>query len=155
MSRVVRLRKFVRLSGSEKLFVAEAVAVVAGFKLAMRLLPMRKLLAIAAGSVRPSRGPQPSPPPISQAVRWAYLLMRASELVPSALCLNQALALQWMLGRRGCATDLEVGVATQDGKLKAHAWLCYRQVTILGGAGAAGEYRNLVRSAARETPRAG
>jgi Transglutaminase-like superfamily len=151
MSRLAWLRKFVRLSGSEKFFVAEAVAVVAGFHLAMRIVPMRKLLAIAAGGMRP----QSSPPSLHQAVRWAYLLMRASELIPSALCLNQALALQWMLGRRGCATDLEVGVAKQDGRLKAHAWLCYRQVTILGGAGAAGEYRNLVRSVARETPRAG
>jgi Transglutaminase-like superfamily len=150
MSSVARMRQFARLRGSEKLFVAEAVAVVAGFKLAMRIMPLRKLLAIAAGSVRH----RPSPPPLSQAIRWAYLLMRASELVPSALCLNQALALQWMLGRRGCATDLEVGVAKENSQFKAHAWLCYREVTILGGAGAADEYRNLMSSATRETPRA-
>jgi Transglutaminase-like superfamily len=155
MSSLARLRKFGRLSGSEKLFVAEAVAVVAGFKLAMRIVPMRKLLAVAAGSVRSRPGLELSTPPISQAIRWAYLLMRASELVPSALCLNQALALQWMLGRRGCATDLEVGVAKQDSQFKAHAWLCYREVTILGGANAADEYRNLMRSATRQTPRAG
>ena len=38
-------------------------------------------------------------------------------------CLTHALALQWMLGRRGIATELRIGVDRGDGGLSAHAWL--------------------------------
>ena len=38
-------------------------------------------------------------------------------------CLAQSLALAWLLGRRGVATDLRLGVSRQQGKFDAHAWL--------------------------------
>ena len=39
------------------------------------------------------------------------------------LCLRQALALQWLLERRGIATTLRIGVSKGVEDLQAHAWL--------------------------------
>lgn len=38
-------------------------------------------------------------------------------------CLRRALTLQWLLGREGIATTLEIGVRKEAQDLRAHAWL--------------------------------
>jgi Transglutaminase-like superfamily len=38
-------------------------------------------------------------------------------------CLEQSLALCWLLRRRGIAAELCVGARKQDGKFEAHAWV--------------------------------
>lgn len=39
-------------------------------------------------------------------------------------CLRQALAVGWLIKRRGVQPEIKIGVAThEDGQLKAHAWL--------------------------------
>jgi hypothetical protein len=38
-------------------------------------------------------------------------------------CLTRSLALVRVLARRGVATDIRIGVRTQDAKLQAHAWV--------------------------------
>lgn len=40
-------------------------------------------------------------------------------------CLHRALALQWLLGRHGIATDLQIGVRKEADEISAHAWLTY------------------------------
>jgi hypothetical protein len=49
-------------------------------------------------------------------------------------CLNRALATQLLLGRRGQAVDMLIGVASdQDGKFRAHAWIEVDGRIVLGG----------------------
>jgi len=38
-------------------------------------------------------------------------------------CLRRALTLQWLLGRKGIATTLEIGVRKEGQDLRSHAWL--------------------------------
>jgi hypothetical protein len=51
-------------------------------------------------------------------------VLRAARHHPYPMrCLPQALALAWLLGRRGIAVQLRLGVRTTNGSLLAHAWL--------------------------------
>ena len=38
-------------------------------------------------------------------------------------CLEESLALWWLLGRQGIATELRIGVRKHDEKFEAHAWV--------------------------------
>lgn len=43
-------------------------------------------------------------------------------LHPSS-CLAKSLALWWLLGRQGIASDLRIGVRKENGNFEAHAWV--------------------------------
>ena len=53
----------------------------------------------------------------------------------TATCLVRALALQRLLAQNGHRSELRIGVASQDGALKGHAWLVDPDGDILVGAG--------------------
>jgi transglutaminase superfamily protein len=55
---------------------------------------------------------------------------RASRYVPGATCLSQAIALTWMLRRRGIAAVVRLGARSQRGAFKAHAWVEYQGVVL-------------------------
>ena len=38
-------------------------------------------------------------------------------------CLTRSMLLRWLLGRRGIASELRIGVRIVEGKLDAHAWV--------------------------------
>lgn len=66
----------------------------------------------------------PAPAQISLALTAADAVSRAARFVPNATCLVQALALRWMLRRRGVGCALRVGVSrSQRGEFEAHAWI--------------------------------
>ena len=54
---------------------------------------------------------------------WRLVDIAARCHLHSMTCLPQALTLQWLLGRRGIATELRIGVSRDSGNLAAHAWL--------------------------------
>jgi aryl-alcohol dehydrogenase-like predicted oxidoreductase len=64
----------------------------------------------------------------------AAAIERASRHVPGAGCLPRALALQWMLKRRGIAADIRLGVRTDAGTLSAHAWVECQGIALGGPA---------------------
>ncbi len=41
----------------------------------------------------------------------------------ASTCLEKSLALWWLLGRQGIASQLRIGARKQGGKFEAHAWL--------------------------------
>jgi hypothetical protein len=66
--------------------------------------------------------------------RLVWSIRRASRLVPRATCLTQALALQVLLGRRGYASEIRVGVRRdEEGQFAAHAWLVGADRVLIGG----------------------
>ena len=67
-------------------------------------------------------------------VRWA--VETAARNVPwRAMCIQQGLALQWMLRRRGVDARLHYGIATDEiGELQAHVWVAAGGSVIIGGA---------------------
>ena len=50
----------------------------------------------------------------------------------TATCLKKALVLSWLLERKGTQTEVRIGVAREEGRLKAHAWLDYDGQVIFG-----------------------
>src|SRR5204863_897849 len=72
-----------------------------------------------------------------ESVAWAVRV--AGERV-GATCLTQALAVQFLLSRSGCPSDLRIGVTREDdGRFFAQAWVAVVRQSIICGA-TAGRY---------------
>jgi hypothetical protein len=86
-----------------------------------------------------------------QAMNEADTVQRVQRLVDIAArnhlysmgCLRRSLVLQRLLGRRGIATDLRIGVRKEDANLRAHAWLERAGQPVGEAAGIAGCYAPL------------
>lgn len=132
-SAMMGLRKLIGLPPSERWLLVRVALLVVGVRLALALLPWRALHRLAGRAARPAaRAVQPAPVPVDR-LRWA--VEATSRRVPGAVCLTQALALQILLGRRGQASELRLGVARGDGPaLEAHAWLESEGRILIGAA---------------------
>jgi hypothetical protein len=120
-----RLKRFVRLTGTERLLLIRVGIVVGVTRVALWFLPAGTVRRV---SVRVARGTAGS---VEQLV-WA--VETVSRYLPHATCLTQALAAQGLLFQSGFPSQVEIGVAKDDRRrLQAHAWVvCYGQV-VLGG----------------------
>ncbi|MBI3696751.1 MAG: lasso peptide biosynthesis B2 protein [Acidobacteria bacterium] len=59
--------------------------------------------------------------------RTVWLVAVAANHHPIRMrCLARSVALVWMLARRGCATELKLGVRREEERLEAHAWVEWR-----------------------------
>ena len=118
------LRKLLRLSPGEVASLCQTSLLLLIAELSLRLWSVPTILhAIERRSARAPRACAAVPTSTALA-RLIPLVERAdhhSLLRPS--CLRQALVLAWLLGRRGVAASLRFGVATEHGRLQAHAWL--------------------------------
>jgi hypothetical protein len=117
------LRAARRLPRCDWLALAAVSASLAGASLVLRLVP--------AAAVRVSRAdllPHDPWPVAGDALGEAARLWRLADAVARRAprrptCLAQALAVGWLLRRRGIATTLRFGVRRQEGVFAAHAWL--------------------------------
>src|SRR5438874_1247449 len=127
------LRKMIGLPPSERWLLIRVALLVVAVRLALALLPWQAVHHLAGRAARPAARPvRPSPVPTDR-VRWA--VEATSSRVPGAVCLTQALALQILLGRRGQASELRLGVARGEGPgLEAHAWLESEGRILIGAA---------------------
>ena len=65
-------------------------------------------------------------------VVWAVTV--ASQYVPAATCLTQALAAQVLLSRLGHPASLRIGVSRDEaGEFQAHAWVECQGRVVIGG----------------------
>lgn len=114
-----RLVKLWRLSGAERQLLIESWWRLVVAAVAVRALPFPWVAARAArlpAATRRRRNVD-----VDCAAR---LIAVAGNHHPLAVrCLERALALQWLLARRGLATELKIGVLRHRGPLQAHAWL--------------------------------
>ena len=70
--------------------------------------------------------------PVAQLV-WA--VRAAAAYIPRATCLTQVLAAKYQLERSGRRGRIHIGVAKDNGKFLAHAWLECEGETVIGGGG--------------------
>jgi Transglutaminase-like superfamily len=98
---------------------------VVGYRVALDVLPFRWVHRFAARSGR-SAGPV-------RVDDYAWAVQAAARRIPRASCLTQALALQSLLARAGESSRLRLGVAKDDGKFEAHAWLESGGRVVIGG----------------------
>lgn len=105
---------------------ARCLAVLIAVRIALSTLgygPIRRIL------------PRPPARPDSRfyARQLARRITRLAPLVPGASCLTQALALQYLLGRAGHASHLQIGVRQDErGDFSAHAWVTCNDRVVLG-----------------------
>lgn len=101
----------------------EALASLLGARLALALLPFRRLTWFFN---RPARRPEPAGPVrerIRREVRAAIRFGRRHSLLPTT-CFHRAIAAQAMLRRRGVRATLYYGATTlPESRLQAHAWV--------------------------------
>ncbi len=131
-STIRRVHKVFQLSPGERAVLVQAWGLFLLVELALRILPITRVLSLSKKvflkqKSEPALGQVPSVP------RLAWLVEVAGRYTSvTATCLKKALVLSWLLGRRGTKTELRIGVAREEGRLKAHAWLDYGGQVILG-----------------------
>ncbi|HEX6900575.1 MAG TPA: lasso peptide biosynthesis B2 protein [Thermoanaerobaculia bacterium] len=86
--------------------------------LALRTLPYPRVERLFAPASRETKGGEEEVARLA----WATAAAARRHLYPMR-CLPRALCLRWLLGRRGFAAELRIGVTREDGELLAHAWV--------------------------------
>lgn len=143
-----RLRKVVRLPAGERAILARAWILFLVVEVALRVVSLKRLLRLYRKLSRAGRACPTAGGPSD--ARLAWLVEVAGRYAPiNATCLRQALVLSWLLGRRGVATALRIGVAREGGVLSAHAWL-EREGEVISGVSDGHRYEPL-RAGAHET----
>lgn len=129
-----RLPRFLRLAGSDKLLLIEAVVLLASIRIGLRVLPFETMRAALGRLARSGAGTSGGDAARDRAL-WA-VEAAARQFPVVGTCLTQALASHVLLGRRGCQANLRIGV-TRDatGEFVAHAWLEKDGVVLIGGGG--------------------
>ncbi|MFZ2007285.1 MAG: lasso peptide biosynthesis B2 protein [Stellaceae bacterium] len=125
------IRRVARLSRGEAGLLAEAVLCLTVARVATVLLPFRRL-AMLMSAARP---PHPFDPEERAAMirSVAQATGRAARHMPfRAVCLQQAIAAQYMLRRRGIETSVQFGARFAGEELQAHAWVADAGTIVIG-----------------------
>ena len=126
--RMGRLRKFLCLDWQERRLLVHGVLLVTSLRAALWLLPFRQVNEFLARRAKRRRTGR------SMSKERVISLTRvASAFLPGSTCLTQALAAKYQLERFGLNAQLDFGVAKENGRLVAHAWLQCDGETVLGG----------------------
>ena len=125
-----RLRAISSLSTQEWLQFAQAWILLFFIDLSLRVFSFRKVYRWLS-SAQPSQI-FTSETQIDTAIRQysAVVASAARHHLYPMTCLRRALALKWLLSKRGVQTELRFGVRREAGNLDAHAWLEYRNAPI-------------------------
>lgn len=112
---------------------AEAVVALTIAATMVALLPFRIVARTASwrGSEQSQSDEQ------AQAHQVVLALLRATRRLPFRLvCIQQSLAVQWMLRRRGVPSQLHYGVRSDGGDISAHVWVSLAGQILIGEADA-------------------
>ncbi|HKO17625.1 MAG TPA: lasso peptide biosynthesis B2 protein [Acidobacteriaceae bacterium] len=125
-----------RRGPADWMLAAEALVLLAGFRLALACVPVRRIIAAVA---RGRADEVPATPGtndtrmIARRVQWAVGAAARHSPV-EFVCFPQALAGYTMLRWRGVESTLVYGVArSPQGELVAHTWLLAGEQMVLGG----------------------
>jgi hypothetical protein len=131
MSSLGRIRKLLGLSSSDKLLLVESMAMLSLIKVGLWLLPFRTLRRLLVKHEESSAVKAEDEQLIRNVTGSIKKIGLSLPLFKN--CLNQALAAQVLLNRRGQRVKLCIGVARQDGEeFQAHAWLESHDRIVLG-----------------------
>lgn len=128
---MTRIAKLLALSWLERWLLLQASVLLGGTWLALRLLSfaqLQRLLQAAASRQGPISAE--TQPPVESI---AAALKRAHRCMPSASCLPQAMAAQYLLLHYGHPAELRLGAAKDDdGRVRAHAWVVSGNQIVIG-----------------------
>ena len=136
------IRRLRAKSWGERALLAEALVALGVASLMLAVIPFRRVMALVRpAAARPTAAAEEAR--VIALVRAA--IMACARRVPwRALCLEQALASQWMLRRRRIAATVHYGVGRADDRLQAHAWVRTSRFDVIGCENA-GEFAELAR----------
>jgi hypothetical protein len=122
------LREYWRLSAVERALVRRAAVSIASYRVALSVLPFRRVVA---------RTPEPVPRATTSAHlrpdRIAWAVRACARRVPGASCLTRALATRWLLAREGVYSTLHYGWRKDErNRLQAHAWIDCEGEVLMG-----------------------
>ena len=130
------VHKFLRLSSRHQHLLLKTYFLLLGVRLGLWLLPfntLRKLLTFLGQS---STKTIDSPENVQwRSLRQAIWAVEASsKRMPGGVkCLARALTTKVLLDRRGCPSELKIGVTKNDtGQLEAHAWVEAQGQVVIG-----------------------
>lgn len=127
----MKLRKFLRLTGSEQRFLIGAALLLAAIRLGLWLLPFQTLRRLLI-SMTPATSELQAAGVSVDTVVWAVTVV--SRYMPGVKCLARALATQVLLSQHGHPAHLRIGVArSEQGQLQAHAWVESQGRIAIGG----------------------
>ena len=124
------LRKWLRLGPDERRELLRAGVAVPAIRLGLSTLPFDTLDMLLSLL---ETHPEPEGAPVTvvaakgngaevERVRWAVAAV--GRRLPGATCLTQALAARMLLGRKGIAAEVRIGVKRDGaGRITGHAWL--------------------------------
>jgi hypothetical protein len=132
-----RLGKFHRLPSAERWLIVEAALALGTIRLGLWLLTLRRVRQVAAWAYRRTSFRDETDRLFPERVGWA--IARVSPYIPRATCLVQALAVQFLLDRRGYSPVLRIGLARGGQKrVDGHAWVELQGEVIIGRAFSSG-----------------
>jgi Transglutaminase-like superfamily len=126
------LRRFKALEPRARGLFLRAAVLLPFISLSLRLRGFRatqsslqKHLPRAATAISdPSSGPQASGAQAESTALTARMVRSAAHRTwGRAACLEQSLALWWLLGRQGIASSVRIGTRKTEQKFEAHAWV--------------------------------
>lgn len=120
-----RWRRFGQLSWPERWLLCQALVLLPGLALALKVSGFHGLHALLGRWSQPNSSPDSSPDkPRAQVVaRWVDVAARRGLFRPN--CLHRSLTLWWLLRRRGLEAELRIGVRKGSEHMEAHAWVEY------------------------------
>lgn len=118
-----RLRRFSALGRTARGLFLRAAALLPLISFSLRVRGFRKTQALLQGFFPTSNEEADSSLPrrIELTVRMVRAAVRHSIGHPT--CLEESLALWWLLGRQGIVSEVRIGVRKQNEKFEAHAWV--------------------------------
>ncbi|MCA1992894.1 MAG: lasso peptide biosynthesis B2 protein [Coleofasciculus sp. S288] len=128
-----RLRKLLRLSGSDRHLLIATLGLLGAIRLGLWLLPFRTLLRLLAKVSQPtSKSGQVKNQTSVGKIVWA--VNAVSRYMPGGVkCLARALTTQVLMSRHGHSPELRIGVAKgEGGNLEAHAWIEHQGQVVIG-----------------------
>jgi|HubBroStandDraft_1064217.scaffolds.fasta_scaffold33759_2 hypothetical protein len=118
-----RLRRFSALERTARGLFLRAAALLPLISLSLRLRGFRKTQALLQEFLPACSHETDSFAPGRADLTVHMVRAAVRHGVGHPTCLEESLALWWLLGRQGIATDLRIGVRKHDEKFEAHAWV--------------------------------
>jgi hypothetical protein len=118
-----RLRRFSALEHPARWLFLQAAALLPLVSLSLRLRGFRKTQAFLQKFL--SLPSHPADISVSSSPNLTVRMVRAAVRagIGRPTCLDESLAIWWLLGRQGIRSELKVGVRKEGEKFEAHAWV--------------------------------
>ena len=125
------LHRFFQMTPANRRYLLKTAALMMFIKLAIRIVPFKRLYAVLSRLAQAPAGKRPDPGNLKRALKAIDIAGRYTPL--DSTCLIQALTGQVLLARAGIPADFQIGVVHGNaGQVEAHAWVVHQGKVVIG-----------------------